>query len=261
MRLNFLLFWKSPLSSPLQSLQSLPYQKYTNFPVGAFHLSNVEAICAGNRAYVPQSDSVGNAFLKPRVPSLTIITGTPGAGKTDLAKRLAASTERGAHIPGDLFFTFISRLIEPTDPDSHDQNTAVVLAMVQSAIALASRGYDVYLDAVLGPWFLPTVASELLKLQMPVAYVILRLPVGEALLRVKQRDTNFDEQILLKLHPQFEDVGPYEKHVLEVSGLTRDEVFEKFHQRRPGCFLDAAELAAAMEQSSSAKRGPRKSGT
>jgi predicted kinase len=253
--------WQSLHSCRLKYLQALPYRKYTNFPVGAFYLSNVEAICARKRAYIPQPHSVGDAYLKPRVPSLTIITGTPGAGKTDLAKRLAASTEKGAHIPGDLFFTFIPHLIEPTHPESHDQNTAVVLAMVHSAIALASRGYDVYLDAVLGPWFLPTLASELLKLQMPVAYVILRLPLDEALRRVKQRDTNFDEKILMKLHPQFEDIGPYEKHVIEVSGLTHDEVFEKFHERRPGCFLDAEELAAAMEQASSANRSPRKRGT
>jgi len=101
--------------------------------------------------------------------SLSIITGAPGAGKTLLAKRLAADAERGAHIPGDLFFTFISRLIEPTDPESHDQNTAIVLAMAAAAATLVAGGYDVYLDAVVGPWFLPVVANQLLGLHVKMS--------------------------------------------------------------------------------------------
>jgi broad-specificity NMP kinase len=75
--------------------------------------------------------------------SLNIITGTPGAGKTSLAKRLAAVVERGVHIPGDLFFTFIPHLIEPTDPESHAQNMSVVLAMTRAATAFVAGGYDV----------------------------------------------------------------------------------------------------------------------
>jgi len=179
--------------------------------------------------------------------SLSIITGAPGAGKTLLAKRLAADAERGAHIPGDLFFTFISRLIEPTDPESHDQNTAIVLAMAAAAATLVAGGYDVYLDAVVGPWFLPVVANQLLGLHVPIVYVILRVPLDEALRRAKQRDVTFDDKIVRKLHPQFEDVGPYEKHVIEISGLTPDEVLEKFHQRRPECLLDIEELANSLE--------------
>jgi predicted kinase len=183
------------------------------------------------------------------VASLSIITGTPGAGKTLLAKRLAADAKRGAHIPGDLFFSFIPRLIEPTDPESHEQNTSIVLAMARAATALVTGGYDVYLDAVVGPWFLPVVAKELRVLHVPIVYVILRVPVDEALRRAKQRDGSFDEKILRKLHPQFEEVGPYEKHVIEISGLTPEEVLKKFQKRRSKCVLDIEELAAAMEVS------------
>ena len=179
--------------------------------------------------------------------SLSIITGTPGAGKSLLAKRLAAEAERGVHIPGDLFFTFISRLIEPTDPESHDQNTAIVLAMTAAAATLVARGYNVYLDAVIGPWFLPVVAKQLLGLQVPIVYVILRVPMEEALRRAKRRDASFDDKIVRKLHPQFEDVGPYEKHVIDIDGLTPEEVFEKFLLRRTDCILNIEELATAME--------------
>jgi chloramphenicol 3-O-phosphotransferase len=181
------------------------------------------------------------------MPSFSIITGTPGAGKTSLAKRLAAQAERGAHIPGDLFFSFIPRLIEPTDPESHEQNISVVLAMTRAAAALVAGGYDVYLDAVVGPWFLPVVAGELRALEVPIVYVILRLPMDEALRRAKERDQGFEEKIVRKLHPQFEAVGPYEKHVVDITGLTPDEVLQRFHQRRYECVLDIDELARAME--------------
>jgi len=179
--------------------------------------------------------------------ALSIITGTPGAGKTLLAKRLAVDAERGAHIPGDLFFSFIPGLIEPTDPQSHAQNESVVRAMTRAATALVAGGYDVYLDAVVGPWFLPVVASELRMLSVPIVYAILRLPLEEALRRAKERDPGFDENILRSLHPQFEDVGPYEKHVIEIHGLTPDEVLKRFHERRRECVLDIEELANAME--------------
>jgi len=181
------------------------------------------------------------------MPSLTIITGTPGAGKTSLAKRLAANAERGAHIPGDLFFTFIPRLIEPTDPESHAQNTSVVLAMTRAATALVAGGYDVYLDAIVGPWFLPVVAAELNALGVPIVYVILRLPIEEALRRAKERDPGFDGRIVGKLHPQFEAIGPYEKHVIDIGGLSPDEVLRRFQERRYLCTLDVDELTDAME--------------
>jgi chloramphenicol 3-O-phosphotransferase len=179
--------------------------------------------------------------------SLNIITGTPGAGKTSLAKRLASDAQRGVHIPGDLFFTFIPRLIEPTDPESHEQNTSVVLAMTRAATAFVAGGYDVYLDAVVGPWFLPVVAAELRELEVPIVYAILRLPLEEALRRAKERDQCFDEKIARKLHPQFEAVGPYEKHVIDITGLSPDDVLERFHELRWRCILDVKELADAME--------------
>src|SRR5258708_19249465 len=93
--------------------------------------------------------------------SLNIITGTPGAGKTSLAKRLAAVAERGVHIPGDLFFTFIPHLIEPTDPESHAQNMSVVLAMTRAATAFVAGGYDAFLDARVGPSVFPAVSGAL----------------------------------------------------------------------------------------------------
>jgi chloramphenicol 3-O-phosphotransferase len=179
--------------------------------------------------------------------SLNIITGTPGAGKTSLAKRLAADAERGVHITGDLFFSFIPRLIEPTDPESHAQNTSVVLAMTRAATAFVAGGYDVYLDAVVGPWFLPVVAGELRELEVPIVYVILRLPFEEALRRAKERDQSFDDRIVQKLHPQFEAVGPYERHVIDISELPPDEVLERFRELRYRCVLDAKELADTMQ--------------
>jgi adenylate kinase family enzyme len=40
--------------------------------------------------------------------SITIISGTPGAGKTSLARALAAGDPKGVHIETDEFFRFLS---------------------------------------------------------------------------------------------------------------------------------------------------------
>jgi chloramphenicol 3-O-phosphotransferase len=48
------------------------------------------------------------------IMSITIISGTPGAGKTSLARALAASDARGVHIETDEFFRFLAHPIGPT---------------------------------------------------------------------------------------------------------------------------------------------------
>jgi tRNA uridine 5-carbamoylmethylation protein Kti12 len=89
--------------------------------------------------------------------------------------------------------------------------------------------------------------TSLAKLEVPIVYVILRLPFEEALRRAKERDQSFDDRIVQKLHPQFEAVGPYERHVIDISELPPDEVLERFRELRYRCVLDAKELADTMQ--------------
>ena len=83
--------------------------------------------------------------------SLVTITGSPGAGKTTLAARLAKASSAGVHVHGDVFYTFLAHPIPPTQPESRDQNTAVIRASMRVAVTLAEAGYDVFLDGIFGP--------------------------------------------------------------------------------------------------------------
>jgi hypothetical protein len=49
--------------------------------------------------------------------------------------------------------------VDPTLPESHDQNTVVTRAATAAAGAFALGGYATIYDGVVGPWFLPTFAA------------------------------------------------------------------------------------------------------
>jgi len=177
------------------------------------------------------------------VGSLTIITGSPGAGKTTLAAHLATFSARGVHICGDVFYSFLAHPIKPTLPESLEQNTAVIRATVRSASAFAMADYDVFLEGIFGPWFLPVIAKELQNTGHSVAYVILRLDLEEAIRRTLARDRNCDESVIRQMNAAFCNLGEYERYVLPVGSITTVELSEEFHHRRPHSLLDLDALA------------------
>ena len=75
---------------------------------------------------------------------------------------------------------------DPTTPASQGQNEAILRAAARAAAAFAESGYDVYVDGVVGPWFLPVVLAEA-PAGTQTSYVVLRVPEDEALRRVRGR--------------------------------------------------------------------------
>ncbi|MDG2335226.1 MAG: hypothetical protein P8Q97_13455 [Myxococcota bacterium] len=43
--------------------------------------------------------------------------------------------------------------MDPAQPESQHQNTVVMHALASSVRAFADRGYQAYLDDIIGPWF------------------------------------------------------------------------------------------------------------
>ncbi|HEY0001024.1 MAG TPA: AAA family ATPase [Actinoplanes sp.] len=83
-----------------------------------------------------------------------ILTGPPAAGKTTVAALLAADAgSPTVHLTTDLFYRSIrTGFVLPFLPDAQRQNEVVIEAIVAT---FARGGYDVVVDGIIGPWFLP----------------------------------------------------------------------------------------------------------
>ena len=163
---------------------------------------------------------------------ITIVTGTPGAGKTTLSQRTSKAHPRGLHLPADVFYTFPAHAISPVLPEAHEQNGAVIAAVSRAAAAFASQGYEVFLDGIVGPWFLPVVAAELGSTGIPVEYVILRCSLEQAVRRVTTRANPGAEAVVRHMYAAFDKLGEYQSYVLDTTHLDVEESLVEFARRR-----------------------------
>jgi tRNA uridine 5-carbamoylmethylation protein Kti12 len=151
-------------------------------------------------------------------PPVLILTGTPGAGKTTVARLLAARSERAVHLESDQFFHFIqSGYIEPWKPESHEQNTTVMEIVAGAAAGYANAGYLTIIDGIISPrWFLGPVRDSLRAAGHVVAYAVLRAPLAVCLSRARDRASGrrFDTTVIERLSQEFVNLGQLETHVI-----------------------------------------------
>jgi cytidylate kinase len=148
---------------------------------------------------------------------ITIITGSPGSGKTTVSEYLAARTEKGVHIPSDLFYSFIPHRIAPNLAEADSQNRAVIGAVMKAALEYSRGGYDVFVDGIFGPWFVSHIAALLRGAELTFHYVILDISVAEAIQRIQRREDSLEEGIIRQMNAEFKTRSQgFETHLVDV---------------------------------------------
>jgi hypothetical protein len=184
---------------------------------------------------------------------IAIITGPPGAGKTTVASHLARSSLLGVHIVGDqVFHWIVAGYVPPWMPGTSLQNGTVIRAIAAAAVHFADGGYDVFVDGIIGPWFLPHWL-QMAGRGRPTHYFVLRPSRQIAVMRATGRAGSAD---LVDPHPVaamfdvFEDLGCFEAHVLNSSGQDIDATVAAIQEGlTDGCYLlDPSDQAIDMDR-------------
>jgi len=153
--------------------------------------------------------------------TVTILTGPPGAGKSTVAALLTLEAARPTvNLTTDVFYRSIATgFVPPYLAGSQRQNEVVADAIVGAASAYARGGYDVVLDGVVGPWFLPAFRAAGTREGWDLAYVVLRPDLDATLARATGRaDAELREPAAVRsMHAAFGDLGDLEAHARDTT--------------------------------------------
>ncbi len=156
------------------------------------------------------------------MPSMQILTGPPGAGKTTVAAIVAETAEQPTvHMHTDTFYVWIrSGFVPPYLPGAARQNEVVGAVMVEAARGYARGGYDVVLDGILGPWALEPFRDAAARDGLDLSYVVLRPSLDVALARATAREGRALTEVgpIRGLYGAFADLGELERCVIDSSG-------------------------------------------
>ncbi|GGL13036.1 hypothetical protein GCM10012284_54610 [Mangrovihabitans endophyticus] len=161
---------------------------------------------------------------------MIILTGPPAAGKTTVAELLAANASvPTVHLTTDLFYRAIrTGFVPPFLPAAQQQNEVVIAAIVGTVATFAGGGYDVVVDGIVGPWFLPPFLAMAEQAELSLSYVVLRPDLDTTLSRAKQRvgDELKDVAAITGLHQAFARLGDLEHHAIDTGKLDAEQTSE-----------------------------------
>ena len=167
-----------------------------------------------------------------------VISGSPGCGKSSVSAAMAEASPRGVHLITDEFFGFLAHTVDPSLPESNDQNEVVGKAWLGAARAYIEGGYDVMIDGVIGDWWFYLIGPELRTFD----YVILHASVEVTLERCAARDgQDVQPDMIQRMHPHFEKLtARMPNHVVDTSRRSLDEVVSEISRLRTSGQLQVA---------------------
>lgn len=155
--------------------------------------------------------------------AIVIVSGPPGAGKSTVATLLASEAARPTiQLDTDEFYRAIrTGYVAPYLPGSETQNVVVVGVCAEAAIGYARGGYDVVVDGVVGPWFLPSYRTPIHRAGLRVSYVVLLPELSTTVARARGRgeDQLRDSGPVSELHRAFESHrAGLSRHIVDSTG-------------------------------------------
>lgn len=159
---------------------------------------------------------------------IVIITGSPGTGKSTVSSIAAKESclDRSAHMHTDDFYHYLAKgAVPPHLPQANEQNGVVIEAFLEAAKRYVRGGYEVFVDGIIGPWFLnPWLDAA--KEGYEVHYIVLRAGKEETLKRAIGRaklGRAANIELVETMWKQFCDLGEYEQNVIDTTHLSVEE--------------------------------------